>query len=142
MANSPAISGADAVQWLQKASNYFERIETHGEDKVYWSNVANAESAKKIAALIENITRDDIPPVKIKAKAKSIALDVFAQAVDSDDDSHSLDTVLATDLVEEAVLELIESLKNEIARFKSDRAYTVGFSDGWNAANERSAGDR
>jgi hypothetical protein len=39
---------------------------------------------------------------EIQKKARSLALDVFAQAVDSDDDSHCLDTALATELIAEA----------------------------------------
>jgi len=46
---------------------------------------------------------------ELRKKARSLALDVFAQAVDSDDDSHCLDTALATELIAEAFASLSPS---------------------------------
>ncbi|MCA0358692.1 MAG: hypothetical protein LCH78_17910 [Proteobacteria bacterium] len=38
--------------WLYECARYFERRPTNGEDAAHWSNVANAENARKYAALI------------------------------------------------------------------------------------------
>lgn len=42
-----------AVIFLNEASRYFSNRETHGEDKAFWANVANAETCSRIASLIE-----------------------------------------------------------------------------------------
>lgn len=43
-------------------------------------------------------------PEDVRHLARSIALDVFANAVDSDDDSHSLDNAVAFDIIEAAIM--------------------------------------
>lgn len=43
---------AQAIAWLEEAARYFEKRDTGGEDAAFWANVANAENARKIAAMI------------------------------------------------------------------------------------------
>lgn len=42
-----------AVKFLLEAAEYFERRDTHGEDKAHWSNVHNAKNCRDIAAMLE-----------------------------------------------------------------------------------------
>lgn len=42
-----------AMEWLNETAIYFENRPTHGEDKAHWSNVYNADSARKISKLLE-----------------------------------------------------------------------------------------
>lgn len=37
------------IKWLRECAEYFERRDTGGEDMAHWANVANAETARKIA---------------------------------------------------------------------------------------------
>lgn len=50
------ITPREAITWLEKASRYFEQEAVtealSGEDRAYWSNVYNAENARKIAEMI------------------------------------------------------------------------------------------
>lgn len=39
-------------KWLDDLAGYFERRDTHGEDKAFWANVYNAESVRKIKAAL------------------------------------------------------------------------------------------
>ena len=39
-------------KWLDDLAIYFERRDTHGEDKAFWANVYNAESVRKIKAAL------------------------------------------------------------------------------------------
>lgn len=41
-----------AAKWLDDLAIYFERRDTHGEDKAFWANVYNAESVRKIKAAL------------------------------------------------------------------------------------------
>ena len=41
-----------AAKWLDDLALYFERRDTRGEDKAFWANVYNAESARKIKAAL------------------------------------------------------------------------------------------
>lgn len=41
-----------AAKWLDDLALYFERRDTHGEDKAFWANVYNAESVRKIKAAL------------------------------------------------------------------------------------------
>jgi hypothetical protein len=45
---------AGAIIWLKEAAAYFERRAAGGEDRAHWSNVANAESCRKIIALLSD----------------------------------------------------------------------------------------
>lgn len=38
--------------WLDECAGYFERRDTHGEDRAFWANVTNAESARKIKSAL------------------------------------------------------------------------------------------
>ena len=44
-----------AIEWLENAAKYFEKAPTNGEDMTYWSNVKNAENARKIAILLKGL---------------------------------------------------------------------------------------
>lgn len=44
--------------FLEEAARYFEHRPTQGEDAAHWSNVSNAETCRKIAALIASIQQD------------------------------------------------------------------------------------
>lgn len=37
------------IAWLTAAAVYFANRPTHGEDRAHWSNVYNAENARKLA---------------------------------------------------------------------------------------------
>ena len=39
-------------KWLDDLALYFEHRDTHGEDKAFWANVANADSARNIKAAL------------------------------------------------------------------------------------------
>jgi len=41
-----------AIDWLEALAKYFETLDNHGEDLTHWSNIANANTARKIAKLI------------------------------------------------------------------------------------------
>ncbi|AGS80903.1 hypothetical protein [Caulobacter phage Cr30] len=47
------ITTVNAIAWLNEAACYFERRPTKGEDAARWSNVTNAETARRIAKLLE-----------------------------------------------------------------------------------------
>lgn len=40
-------------KFLREAATYFERRDTHGEDKAHWSNVYNAKNCTDAADLID-----------------------------------------------------------------------------------------
>jgi hypothetical protein len=46
-----------AIAFLQEAARYFEKRDTGGEDKAHWSNVYNADNCRKIAQLIEELSK-------------------------------------------------------------------------------------
>ena len=48
---------APSVAFLHEAARYFERRPTNGEDALHWANVANAETCRKIAALLSSLGR-------------------------------------------------------------------------------------
>jgi hypothetical protein len=50
---SAAISAQAAVGFLLEAARYFERRPTGGEDAAHWSNITNAMTCRRIAALLE-----------------------------------------------------------------------------------------
>src|ERR1700692_4300941 len=43
----------EMVTWLEECAVYFERRDTGGEDMAFWSNVYNAENARKIARYLD-----------------------------------------------------------------------------------------
>lgn len=45
---------AEAIEWLEEAARYFDRLPTNGEDRAHWSNSYNAENARKIAAILRD----------------------------------------------------------------------------------------
>lgn len=47
------MNAIQAREFLEEAAQYFEKRDTGGEDKSYWSNVYNAENCRKIADIIE-----------------------------------------------------------------------------------------
>jgi hypothetical protein len=47
-----------AIDWLAEAARYFTNRPTNGEDSAHWSNVANAERASQIGALIAALRRE------------------------------------------------------------------------------------
>jgi hypothetical protein len=51
------MTNEDAIKWLEQAAKYFEKRPTNGEDSAHWSNVYNAESARKIAELLKEKTK-------------------------------------------------------------------------------------
>lgn len=40
------------AKWADEAARYFENRPTNGEDLAHWSNVMNAENARKIASYL------------------------------------------------------------------------------------------
>lgn len=57
MSDQTAIEPTAAIAWLEEAARYFETRDAHGEDSAHWSNVYNAETARKIAGLVRRKTR-------------------------------------------------------------------------------------
>ena len=45
---------AEMIKWLDECAEYFEKRPTNGEDKAHWSNVYNAENARKISAYLRS----------------------------------------------------------------------------------------
>lgn len=56
------IPSAEALQaqraFLEDAANYFERRDTHGEDRAYWANVYNAKNCRDAALSLEMLERE------------------------------------------------------------------------------------
>ena len=48
----------EAISWLEACARYFEKLDTGGEDKAYWSNVYNAQNARNIADLIKELRKE------------------------------------------------------------------------------------
>lgn len=48
----PEAVPAGWVVFLEETARYFERRPTGGEDAAHWANVANAETCRKIAAML------------------------------------------------------------------------------------------
>lgn len=46
------ITTGEAIAWLDEAAKYFAGRPTGGEDIRHWSNVSNAENARRIADLL------------------------------------------------------------------------------------------
>ena len=47
------ITKLDAIFFLDECAKYFEHRPTHGEDRVYWANIYNAENCRKIMKLLD-----------------------------------------------------------------------------------------
>jgi hypothetical protein len=43
----------EQAAFLREAASYFEKRDTHGEDKAHWSNVFNAKNCREIADALE-----------------------------------------------------------------------------------------
>ena len=41
------------IEWLEACAKYFENKETYGDDMAHWSNVINAQNARKIRAKLQ-----------------------------------------------------------------------------------------
>lgn len=46
---------SEAIKFLDDAAEYFEKRDTHGEDRAYWANVYNAENCRKVIELIKDL---------------------------------------------------------------------------------------
>jgi len=66
-------------------------------------------------------------PEDVRKLARSAALDVFAAAVDSDDDSHALDNDIAFDIIEAALM--------------AERKQCAAIADKWATDEQRKFGD-
>lgn len=50
------LQDAPFIAFLDEAARYFEGRPTHGEDAAHWANVSNAETCRKIAALLSSLS--------------------------------------------------------------------------------------
>lgn len=64
-------------------------------------------------------------PEDVRKLARSIALDVFANAVDSDDDSHSLDNAVAFDIIAAAIMADREKRVSNPERMMKDALFAL-----------------
>jgi|LakMenEpi03Aug12_release.lakeMendotaPanAssembly.Ray.scaffolds.fasta_scaffold992499_3 hypothetical protein len=46
---------SEAIKFLEEAAKYFEKRDTHCEDKSHWANVYNAENCRKVVTLIKDL---------------------------------------------------------------------------------------
>lgn len=64
-------------RWLDDLAIYFERRDTHGEDRAHWANVYDAEAARKIKAALS--------AAEARIERLEAALEPFKRAADAID---------------------------------------------------------
>lgn len=73
----------DAITWLNECSRHFASLPTGGKDRAHWANTANAETAQRIAMLLQSVDKDSLTTANTALVEERIARQMLAKIMEA-----------------------------------------------------------